>query len=317
MYFTVSPKGKIVSVNQFGAEYLGYRKKDMLGIYIWDIAPAENRASVKKRIKEIIQKLLPETELECRMVRKDGSIIWVHERTNLIIGGDGRSKELRITCRDITDSKHTREQLSKSLDENEILLKEIHHRVKNNMQVISSLLSLQVDRISDSHYISMFNESINRIQTMALIHELLYKSDNFTYIDFREYITRITGYLSNLYTPLGGDVDLIIDADTIHLELDTAIPCGLVINELVSNAFKYGLTEGRGGTINLAMKKSKDRWYELTVADDGPGMPESFDWKTTDTLGLKMVNLLVNHQIGGTIERIDGKGTMFRIRFMR
>ena len=163
----------------------------------------------------------------------------------------------------------------------------------------------------------MFNESINRIQTMALIHELLYKSDNFTYIDFREYITRITGYLSNLYTSHDGVADVIIDADTIHLELDTAIPCGLVINELVSNAFKYGLTDRRGGTIKLAMKVNKDRWFELTVADDGPGMPEGFDWRTADTLGLKMVNLLVNHQIGGTIERIEGEGTVFRIRFKR
>ncbi|MBI5409631.1 MAG: sensor histidine kinase [Nitrospirae bacterium] len=210
--------------------------------------------------------------------------------------------------------KGSHEKLRASLGEKDILLKEIHHRVKNNMQVVSSLLNLQADQIEDRRYVEMFNESRNRIRAMALVHEKLYQSSDLANINFNDYIASLAKSLLMFYGKNYGGVSMKIDALDINLAIDAAIPCGLIINELISNSLKHAFPEGRKGAVLISFKKT-DNEYELTVSDDGAGIPEGFDVSKTKSLGLQLVSNLVEHQLQGRLELHREKGTEFRIRF--
>jgi two-component sensor histidine kinase len=218
---------------------------------------------------------------------------------------------------DITQEKMNEERIKQSLNEKDILLKEIHHRVKNNLQVISSLLSLQSGYVKDKQSLSLFTESQNRVKSMALIHEKLYQSHDLARIDFEEYIKSLTTFLFRSYGVDPNMIVLNIDVKDVTLDIDTAIPCGLIINELVSNSLKYAFPEGVSGEITIGLHEKKDGgtpYYELTMSDNGVGLPEHFDISTSASLGLQLVTTLVG-QIGGTLEVIREHGTTFRIRF--
>ncbi len=221
---------------------------------------------------------------------------------------------------EINERKLAQEQLKSSLKEKEVLLKEIYHRTKNNMQVITSLLNLQSNQIDDPHYVELFNESRNRIGSMALIHEKLYRSKNLASIDFKDYITSLANGLFTFYGTNTGNVSLTVNAGGIILGIDTAIPCGLIINELLSNSLKYAFPEGRSGSIFIDLKKTtaSDKFeseYELTVSDDSISLSEDIDIRNTKSLGLQLVTNLTMHQLRGSIElRRDG-GTAYFIRF--
>jgi two-component sensor histidine kinase/HAMP domain-containing protein len=218
------------------------------------------------------------------------------------------------------ERKVIEERMSASLEEKEVLLREIHHRVKNNMQVISSLLNLQAQNVSDPKYQEMFNESKNRIRAMALIHEKLYQRPDIANIDFGDYIESLANGLFMFYGISTSQVVLRIDAEGIVLGIDTAIPCGLIINELLSNALKYAFPHGEGGEIGISMKKMSaietgGEVYTLTVSDNGIGLPEGFDIRIARSLGLHLVTSLAEHQLQGSMEVSKEKGTTFRIHF--
>ncbi|MFQ6041306.1 MAG: histidine kinase dimerization/phosphoacceptor domain -containing protein [Candidatus Poribacteria bacterium] len=210
--------------------------------------------------------------------------------------------------------KQTEEQIKTSLQEKEVLLKEIHHRVKNNMQVIVSLLNLQRRYIKDEKYGEMFRESQNRIRSMALIHEKLYQSENLTNIDFAEYIRSLASTLFQTYEAYG-KIALKMNIEDISLSIDSAIPCGLILNELVSNSLKYAFPEGKEGEIKIILRSADENEIELIVSDNGVGIPEDVDIKNTESLGLQLVATLTENQLDGEMQLNRTEGTEFRIKF--
>jgi two-component sensor histidine kinase len=195
------------------------------------------------------------------------------------------------------------------------MLKEIHHRVKNNLQVISSLLSIQSTFLADPRDAQHFQESRDRIRTMALVHEKLYQSDDLVNVDFCPYVERLTANLFRSYAASGGRVNLRVDVKDVRLDADRAIPCGLIVNELVTNALKYAFPGGRNGTVTVTMRPDDD-FYLLIVSDDGVGMPADFDLAETESLGLQLVNMLAS-QLDGTVKMDTSPGTRFEIRFRK
>jgi two-component sensor histidine kinase len=222
-----------------------------------------------------------------------------------------RAEQLQI---ELVERKRIEAQITASLEEKEVLLKEIHHRVKNNLQVISSLLDLQSSNIEDDQFIEMFRDSRDRVRSMALIHESLYHSKDLAKIDFADYIRSLANNLFLSYGTHAGSVSLNMRADDVGLGVDTAIPCGLIVNELVSNALKYAFPTGQKGDLNIDLRTDADDHITLTVRDNGVGFPADLDFRNTSSLGLKLVNALVN-QIGGTVDLQIDNGSEFTIEF--
>jgi PAS domain S-box-containing protein len=214
---------------------------------------------------------------------------------------------------EIAERKKAEEQINASLQEKVVLLREIHHRVKNNLQVISSLLNLQSGYIEDKRSLEIFRESQNRVRSMALIHEKLYQSKELNKIEFSEYIKSLTKDLFNSYNVDNNRIILKSDFDGIYFEIDTAILCGLIINELVSNSLKHAFPDSRKGEIFISIKKMENK-YSLVLRDNGIGFPQNIDYKKTESLGLQLVNTLTE-QLGGMIDLHRNGCTEFRIEF--
>lgn len=216
----------------------------------------------------------------------------------------------------VVERKKAEDKIAASLKEKEILLKEIHHRVKNNLQVISSLLYLQSNDIDDEKASRFFKESQNRVRSIAMVHERLYQSENLAQIDFFEYIKSIVSHLIRSYSINQTEIKLNLDVINVKLDIDTAISCGLIITELVTNSLKYAFLDSKKGEINISFQSPKDTDYELIVGDSGVGLPPDFNFKESKTLGLKLVNELVD-QLNGTIEHEKRQGNSFKIKFLK
>ena len=202
-----------------------------------------------------------------------------------------------------------------SLKEKEVLLREIHHRVKNNMQVISSLIRLQSRNVKDEQQIEMLKESQNRIKAMALIHEKLYRSKDLANIDFNDYIKNLVNDLFLSYKVSTGKVALKMNIETVSFGIDTAIPCGLIVNELVSNSLKHAFPKGRDGEIKISLRTLEEGDIELIVSDNGVGIPKDLDFRNTESLGLRLITNLTEKQLQGKVELNRNKGTEFQIKF--
>lgn len=209
---------------------------------------------------------------------------------------------------DISEQKRAQQALRNSVTEKEVMLQEIHHRVKNNLQIVSSLLSLQAASIEDRTYLTLFQESVDRIRSMALIHDRLYKSRDFAGIEFRDYIESLVMSLFHSYGRPG--IRYNTEVQDVRLAIDTAVPFGLVVNELVTNALKHAFPGGRQGSITVSLVAKEAGEVELAVADDGVGIPEGFDATKTSSLGLQLVKILTD-QLAGTLEIRRGNGTTF------
>jgi two-component system, sensor histidine kinase PdtaS len=218
------------------------------------------------------------------------------------------------SIRDITDWKESEDKIKHALAEKDVLLKEIHHRVKNNLQVVSALIELQIHYMKDTNSINTLRDSQNRIRTMALIHETLYRSHDLARVEFPTYIKKLVNALFDSYTIKEETISVTYDIEPIELGVDTAIHCGLVINELVSNTFKHAFPDGRKGEISIEFYRQETSYY-LNYSDNGAGIPEGIDFQTTESLGLKLVNLLVTEQLEGCIEMIREHGTRYRMTF--
>lgn len=221
--------------------------------------------------------------------------------------------ELRVQERTV-ELSDANDQLQQSLQEKIVLLKEIHHRVKNNMQVVSSLLSLQTRDISSPRELEMFVNSQNRIKTMALIHEKLYHSDDLARVDFSDYIPALVDDLFETYKISPQDIELEVEVSDVLLDLDQAIPCGLMLNELISNSLKYAFPNGRKGKISVQLGPNKKGDTRLVVQDNGIGLPEGFDYRKSKSLGLQLISIL-SRQLQGGIELRSEAGTAFAITF--
>ena len=251
---------------------------------------------------------------EYRMFNRAGQVVWVQDQTVVLPDETGQSDLTQGVLVDITARKQVEEQLKTSLHEKEILLKEIHHRVKNNMQVISSLLNLQSGYISNAQALEIFQDSQNRVRSMALIHEKLYRSKNLAEIDLGEYINDLAIHLFRSYKAESKGIALKVRAEDVYLGIDAAVPCGLIINELISNALKHAFPLGHQGEILVELQKDQQQQISLCISDNGIGFPAGLDFRNTGSLGLQLVNTLVR-QLDGTIELQNGSGTTFKINF--
>jgi len=225
--------------------------------------------------------------------------------------------QIRTVLTDISERKRIEEHLKAALIEKEVLLREIHHRVKNNMQVIISLLRLQMGKNTDDTVADAFQMTQNRILAMALVHEKLYQSRDLSRIDLGEYIQDLA---NELFVSHGTDMNKIrlrIKIKDFLFDVGKAIPCGLIVDELVSNCLKYAFPQEREGNISIELYTINQDEVELTVKDDGVGLPEDVDMYRTATIGLQIVKMLAEHQLGGKIELKREKGTRFCIRFKR
>ena len=232
---------------------------------------------------------------------------------NVAARGIAIAEEGLVVLEEITERKRAEDQITASLKEKELLLQEIHHRVKNNMQVISSLLMLQSRQVKNEKALEILRDSQNRIRSMALVHEKLYHSENLSMIDFADYIRSLTSHLFSTYRVNAAEIKLNIEIKGVLLDINTAIPCGLIINELVSNSLKHAFPDGKRGEIKIVMHEADEDEVELMVSDTGIGFPEDLDFRNTESLGMQLVVSLVEEQLDGTIELDRSGGTAFTI----
>jgi two-component sensor histidine kinase len=224
------------------------------------------------------------------------------------------SKLNDVLQNEIQEHEIDEQKIKASLKEKEVLLKEIHHRVKNNMQIISSMLGLQSAYVQDQNFTSMLKDSQGRIRSMALIHEKLYQSDNLAYVNFTEYLNSLILYLKNSYNIYDDRITFNMCVDNISLNIDIAIPLGLIINELISNSYKHAFKNNLKGEINVEIFENSDESFLLTVKDNGIGLPQEFDIDNTKSLGLQLVKVLVE-QIDGDLKIKNQNGAIFEINF--
>jgi PAS domain S-box-containing protein len=254
------------------------------------------------------------SDIEFRIIWPDGSIRWLESKGQVFYDATGKPVRATGINLDVSERKLAEIQVQESLREKEVLLQEIHHRVKNNLQVISSLLDLQSQHIQEQATLELFRESCSRIRAMALVHETLYKFKDFGKVNFTKYVENLTSYLFTAYVRTVENIQLELKISEVTLKLDTAIPCGLIINELVSNSLKYAFCNKNNGTIYIAMHFDGDAHYTLTVRDDGIGLPPNWDIKNVNSLGLKLVEILAK-QLEGTLQINSRFGTEFSLRF--
>ena len=214
----------------------------------------------------------------------------------------------------IVKRRQAEEQIQESLREKETLLQEIHHRVKNNMAVIASLLKLQMQRIDDKQVRDALKDSQTRVYSMAAVHETLYSSGNLTDILVETFIGKIAKFVFQSYQTNSNQINLKTEIDSIRLSIEKAPPLGLAVNELVSNALKYAFVDDREGEIRIRIKRLHEENVEVIVEDNGIGMPKDLDWDNPEGLGLQLVKKLVENQLDGTLDVISEQGTRFVIR---
>ncbi len=277
------------------------------GRSLMDLTDEENRETLVNRYRRVLagETLSAENAYQGRWFLTH--YIPLRDASDEVIGG-------AVLAVDITDRKHAEEKMKAALNEKEILLREIHHRVKNNMQVILSLLNLQAANQADPRVKVLFEELRNRINAMSLIHETLHQSDSLTRINLHSYVQGLGAALLRMYEMQSRGIDLSVQARGVFISLDQAVPCGLIINELISNALKYAFPEGRGGQIHVEASE-KETIYDLSVSDNGIGLPAELDIRRIPTLGLRLVVGLAESQLGGSIEVDRSGGSRFRIRF--
>ncbi|MGD2247632.1 MAG: histidine kinase N-terminal 7TM domain-containing protein [Candidatus Methanofastidiosia archaeon] len=304
--------GVIIDINKKSEEIFGYKRKEVVGRHFaeLDFIPVKDITIMETLFKNILMYGEPADALfDLEMERKGGGTIYAEVSIRLV-KKNGEITGLLAILRDITKRKKSEEKIKSSLKEKEVLLREIHHRVKNNLQIVSSLLNLQSSYIKDDKYKEMFRDSQSRIRSMGLIHEKLYQSKDLARIDLEEYIKTLVHDLVRSYGAHA--VTIVTEIEDISLDVDTAIPCGLIINELVSNSLKHAFPHGKGKVSVSIHFVNGD--VELVVSDDGIGMPD-IDFKTTETLGLRLVNILADDQLGGEVALEKNGGTTFYVRF--
>jgi PAS domain S-box-containing protein len=309
----VSLEGRFVRLNRRLCDITGYTSEELKKLTFQEITYPEDLRTDLEYVRQIVAGEIDRYSMEKRYIHKDSSVIWVNLTVSLVPDELRGEEHFIAVVEDISARKTAEVTVKKSLDEKEVLLREIHHRVKNNMQVISSLLSLQAANIKDERLHQLFQESQSRVRAMALIHEILYDSDDLSSIDLSTYMSRLVASLTRMYGADAAQVRLNVESDDITLRIDDMVPCGLAISELVTNSLKYAFPDEREGEINLRVTSTPEGGVKLVVRDDGVGLPAELDIRTTGTMGMGLVVGLVEKQLGGRLELDRTQGTCFTI----
>lgn len=289
---------RFVMVNDAYCNTYGYSRDELIGHVFTKVLPAEYRDVAFNMHKRYLEGH-PESEGEWTICRKDGQLrtIWV-TAARVITDTDERFKVTTVT--DITDRKRNEIALERALEDKTTLLKEVHHRVKNNLQVIGSLLYLQSHTLENASAQKAFNDSRLRVRAMAAVHELIYENDSLNEINFKVYLEKLADII--VKSMKSQEVRTIVDADNISFEIDKAIPLGLICNELITNTLKYAFPEGytHKPTLWVRLERNLNRTITMTYEDNGVGLPENFDIISKDSLGMTIIDSLTG-QLGGTI----------------
>jgi len=314
----VSPGGIIQTTNDSTTSLLEYGKEELIGQPISRVLLNGEQfvLDLMKGIKETTKTNIS-YHMDMTFISKSSRKIPILLSGSVMYDKSGNITGILCVSQDITERKIAQDNMKRSLQEKEVLLREIHHRVKNNMQIISSLLNLQMDAVKDIRLSQALMESQNRITSMALIHEKLYQSSDLMLINFKEYINDLTIGIFQTYGVNREMIKLNINVEDTSMDIDHAIPAGLIINELITNSLKYAFPERRKGIIYIILKTMKDDMVELVIGDNGLGLPRDFDFKNLKTLGLHLVTTLVETQLHGTIDINKDNGTEFIIQFGR
>lgn len=303
--------GIFLMANKAGAHSMGTEPADLLGHSLRDFFPPEIAEKQMELIREVFRN---EEGLDMEMFVPYGeNDQWFSASLQPLYGPDNRVRSVQVISRDISDLKETQIKLEQALEEKDMLMKEIYHRVKNNLMVISSLLNLQSRYIKDEEARGIFKESQERAHSMALIHERLYRSTDLKHIDYGDYIRTLTRDLFRTYVADPSRINLELEVEDVMIDINTAIPLGLIINELVSNSMKHAFPGDETGKITVKFSEDDDI-CTLEVSDNGVGFPPELELGKTDSLGLQLVTSLTQ-QIGGELELERSPGTTFRITF--
>jgi PAS domain S-box-containing protein len=308
----IDKEGKFLYVNGLASSVWGLEPEDMIGKTLRELLPDQ-----KEFVDDSYKLLQTVTSTEKghtgeRYIKEVDA--WVQESFQPVKNEVGDCFAIQILTTDITERKRAEEKIKASLKEKQTMIDEIHHRVKNNMNIISSLLKLQSNNIEDDRTKNILKDSQNRIFAMSAIHETIHGTENLSEVDLRNYLSKITTSVFQSSSVDPEKVKLNSNVDNSPISLNQAYPLGLIINELVSNSMKHAFPEEREGEITVSIKKL-DKELKLIVADDGVGMPEDFDWKNSKSLGLKLVRTLVENQLDGSIDMESSNGAKFTIKF--
>jgi len=305
---------RFVAANDRICHILGYSRDELLRMTPSDLTVPEDRPRMDEVNEQLMDGRVDRFENEKRYLRRDGSRVWVHETVSAIRDANGRFLRAIATVQDITERKAAEDNIRASLDEKEVLLREVHHRVKNNLAVISSLFYLQSNYSSDAQVVGILQESQDRVRSMALVHESLYRSTNLSAVEFGGYVRRLAEHLLTTYRPITGSVRLNIDMEPIELTIEQAIPCGLIMNELITNALKHAFHTERAPELTIWGLCNPDRHCEFSVHDNGVGLPN--DVADDRTLGLRLIRLL-GTQLGAdlSLRRVE-PGTHAHLSFV-
>ena len=299
--------GQIQRVNSSTLEMLGYNEGELKG------EPLAGLFSDSEVIAKYLASSDQVENREAKYLKKDGGTIPISLSLGTIHDGEGNKQGIVSVASDITKRKEAEEQITKSLKEKEILLSEIHHRVKNNLAVISGLLQMQIWETQDTTAETALKDSQLRVQSIALVHEKLYQSENLSYIQFDYYIRDLLQAISSTYMDTHVSVSIKTDLDDIVLNINQAIPCSLLLNELIVNAYKHAFDNGAGGNIYVKTHKNEDTIH-LYVKDDGVGLPQDFELDDANSLGMTLINTLTQ-QLNGEISMKNENGAIFEVNF--
>jgi PAS domain S-box-containing protein len=314
-YFTLNEKGLILKANLAGAALFGVERSNLINKPLRAFIAGESR-TVFDDFRKTLLKSLTKQLCEVKLLRKGN--LFAHVLIEGIVLEDKQEseKECRIAIIDITDRKQAEDALSESLAEKVALLKEIHHRVKNNLQIVASLLNLQARRVQDENAVNILQDTQSRVRSMALLHEMLYHSGNLAQINFVAYVEQLCGQLKRSFGSAAVQIRVENRVARISLPLEQSLPCGLILSELVSNALKHGFPGKRAGRIAVELHPREGQMLVLSVSDDGVGLPSGLDISNSSTLGLQLVSNLAAQLKGQfTVGRPDGGGTTISVVF--
>lgn len=312
--YIINRDATIAYANNYALRMLQKSITEVKGHRLMDVFPTED-ADMQIQIIIGVFQHGHDVRRDDRVTAVDGTDRWLSSTFTPLKDDSGRVTAVMCVSYDITDRKVMENQIAASLREKEFLLKEIHHRVKNNLQVISSLLSMQADKATDQNVIDSLTDSQNRVKSIALVHEKLYQSKSLDQIEYGDYLNKIVNHLFDTYNVPLSRIACIVHAENIFVDINQAVPCSLIINEMLTNSLKYAFPDGAKGEIAIDFT-TDGKNYMLRYHDNGTGIPEEISFERTESLGMKLIYGLTQ-QLNGTVELKRGEGTTFVVTFPR